>query len=207
MLQMVLLLFIVLDPFGNLVAINALLQGMDATKRRKVVLRESAIALLILLTFVFAGEAIMSALGLKTYALGISGGIVLFMIAMGMVFPARRVMEEKDFGDPFIVPVAIPFIAGPSTISLILLLAQKHDQIMVAGAVVIAASMSAVILAISPTIYALLGDRGTRAMERLMGMLLVMMAVQMVLDGIQAYQLDVPAVSCLSAEQGGDLRR
>ncbi len=188
MLQIILLLFIVLDPFGNMVTINSLLQEMEPGKRRMVMLRESGIALLILLAAVFAGETIMGALGLKPYALGIAGGIVLFMIAMGMVFPARRAGEEKDSGDPFIVPIAMPFIAGPSTISLVLLLAEKHDRLTVAAAVLIAGSISAIILTLSPSIYAFLGVRGSRAMERLMGMLLVMMAVQMVLDGIRLYQ-------------------
>jgi multiple antibiotic resistance protein len=188
MLQIILLLFIVLDPFGNMVTINSLLQEMEPGRRRMVMLRESGIALLILLAAVFAGEAIMGALGLKPYALGIAGGIVLFMIAMGMVFPARRPGEEQDSGDPFIVPIAMPFIAGPSTISLVLLLAEKHDRLTVAAAVLIAGSISAIILTLSPSIYAFLGVRGSRAMERLMGMLLVMMAVQMVLDGIRLYQ-------------------
>jgi multiple antibiotic resistance protein len=188
MLQIILLLFIVLDPFGNMVTINSLLQEMEPGRRRMGMLRESGIALLILLAAVFAGEAIMGALGLKPYALGIAGGIVLFMIAMGMVFPARRPGEEQDSGDPFMVPIAMPFIAGPSTISLVLLLAEKHDRLTVAAAVLIAGSISAIILTLSPSIYAFLGVRGSRAMERLMGMLLVMMAVQMVLDGIRLYQ-------------------
>ncbi len=188
MLQIILLLFIVLDPFGNMVTINSLLQEMEPGRRRMVMLRESGFALLILLAAVFAGEAIMGALGLKPYALGIAGGIVLFMIAMGMVFPARRPGEEQDSGDPFMVPIAMPFIAGPSTISLVLLLAEKHDRLTVAAAVLIAGSISAIILTLSPSIYAFLGVRGSRAMERLMGMLLVMMAVQMVLDGIRLYQ-------------------
>lgn len=187
MLQMVLLLFIVLDPFGNLVMINSLLSNLEPRKRRLVMLRESLIAMVILLSAVFAGGPIMAALGLKPYALGISGGIVLFMIAMGMVFPARRVVDEEDVGDPVIVPIAMPFIAGPSTISLILLLAEKNNRWMVFNAVLIAGLISAMILTLSPAIYAFLGDRGARAMERLMGMLLVMMSVQMVLDGIQAY--------------------
>lgn len=194
MLQIVLLLFIVLDPFGNLVTINALLQDLDPKKRRLVMLRESGIALLILLASVFAGEAIMGALGLKPYALGIAGGIVLFMIAMGMVFPVRRVVDDKEIGDPFIVPIAMPFIAGPSTISLVLLLAEKHDRLTVAAAVMIAGSASAIILTLSPAIYSFLGIRGSRAMERLMGMLLVMMSVQMVLDGIHAYQQSLIAL-------------
>lgn len=187
MLQNILLLFIVLDPFGNLVTINSLLQSLEPARRRQIMLRESAIALVILLAAVFAGGPVVGALGLKPYALGIAGGIVLFMIAMGMVFPARRMLDEEDLGDPFIVPIAMPLIAGPSTVSLILLLAEKHDRVMIATSVLVAGTLSATILTLSPAIYARLGARGSRAMERLMGMLLVMLAVQMVLDGIRAY--------------------
>jgi multiple antibiotic resistance protein len=96
-------------------------------------------------------------------------------------------MDDEDVADPFIVPIAMPLIAGPGTISLILLLAEKQNRGNVAFAVLIAGVISASILTLSPAIYARLGDRGTRALERLMGMLLVMLAVQMVLDGIQAY--------------------
>jgi multiple antibiotic resistance protein len=187
MLQMILLLFIVLDPFGNLVTINSLLQSLEPARRRRIMLRESTIALGVLLAAVFAGGPVMGALGLKPYALGIAGGIVLFMIAMGMVFPVRRMLDEDDVADPFIVPIAMPLIAGPSTISLILLLAEKNGSLKTAASVLIAGILSATILTLSPAIYTRLGVRGARAVERLMGMLLVMLAVQMVLDGIQAY--------------------
>ncbi len=187
MLQTILLLFIVLDPFGNLVMINSLLRDYAPSQRRWIMVRESLVALLILQLAVFAGGPVLHALGLKTYSLGIAGGIVLFMIAMGMIFPGKKLMDEEDGGDPVIVPIAIPLIAGPSTISLILLLAQKHDRGHVAVSVLVACALSTLILALSPRIYTLLGVRGARAVERLMGMLLVMMAVQMVLDGIQAY--------------------
>ncbi|MBL8817323.1 MAG: MarC family protein [Planctomyces sp.] len=187
MLQTILLLFIVLDPFGNLVMINSLLRDYAPSQRRWIMVRESLVALLILQLAVFAGGPVLQALGLKTYSLGIAGGIVLFMIAMGMIFPGKKLMDEEDSGDPVIVPIAIPLIAGPSTISLILLLAQKHDRSHVSVSVLVACALSTFILALSPRIYTLLGVRGARAVERLMGMLLVMMAVQMVLDGIQAY--------------------
>jgi multiple antibiotic resistance protein len=187
MLHNVFLLFIVLDPFGNLVTINSLLRTMPPVQRRRIMLRESLFALAILLGAVYAGGPVVNALGLKPYSLGIAGGIVLFMISMGMVFPARRMMDDDDVADPFIVPIAMPLIAGPGTISLILLLAEKQDRGNVAFAVLIAGVISASILTLSPAIYARLGDRGTRALERLMGMLLVMLAVQMVLDGIQSY--------------------
>jgi multiple antibiotic resistance protein len=187
MFQMILLLFIVLDPFGNLVLINTLLKDRSPATRRRIMLRESLIALGILEAAVFAGHTVMNALGLQTSSLGIAGGIVLFMIAIGMIFPSKKMLDEEDVSDPVIVPIAIPLLAGPGTISLILLLAQKQNQLLVSLAVLIACALSSAILALSPRIHALLGTRGSRALERLMGMLLIMMAVQMILDGLLVF--------------------
>src|SRR5215204_7791385 len=102
MLSIALLLFIVLDPFGNLVTLNTLLRRSDPATRRTIIARESVIALGILLLFVFAGGRILQALGLQAYTLGISGGIVLFMIALGMVFPARKVLDKEGLDDPLV---------------------------------------------------------------------------------------------------------
>jgi multiple antibiotic resistance protein len=182
-----LLLFIVLDPFGNMVTLNTLLRVHEARARRRIIIRESVIALGILLLFVFAGGVILRALGLQTYTLGISGGIVLFMIALGMVFPARRVMDDEGLDDPLVVPIAMPLIAGPGAISIVILLAERNPVFVVAGAVTLAWLAAAVILGISTTLFRVLGRRGALAMERLMGILLVMLSVQMVLDGLGAY--------------------
>jgi multiple antibiotic resistance protein len=185
--SIVLLLFIVLDPFGNLVTLNTLLRNHEPPSRRRIMLRESAIALGILLVATFAGKTILDVLSLQGYALGIAGGIVLFMISLGMLFPAHRIVDEAALEDPLIVPIAMPLIAGPSAISMVILLAEKHTATMVAEAVTIASLFVAAILSVSPSIFAFLGRRGALAMERLMGMLLVMLSVQMILDGIGAY--------------------
>ena len=130
---------------------------------------------------------LLSALGLDSYTLGISGGIVLFLIALGMVFPARRVMESEGLDDPLVVPIAMPLIAGPGAISIVTVLAEKNPLLTVVGAVTIAAGAGAAILTLSPTLFTVLGRRGALALERLMGILLVMLAVQMILDGLAAY--------------------
>lgn len=187
MFSIALLLFIVLDPFGNLVTLNTLLRTSDLRHRRRVIVRESVIALLILLVFAFAGGAILGALGLQSYTLGISGGIVLFMIALGMVFPARRVLDEDVVNDPLVVPIAMPLIAGPGAISMVMLLAQNSSFSVVTSAIVLAWLPTAVILAVSTWVFKWLGPRGATALERLMGILLVMLSVQMVLDGVGAY--------------------
>lgn len=187
MFSTALLLFIVLDPFGNLVTLNTLLRSHEPARRRRIIVRESTIALGILLLFVFAGGRILHALGLQAYTLGISGGIVLFMIALGMVFPARRVMDDEALSDPLVVPIAMPLIAGPGAISIVILLAQRNPPPSVAAAVVLAWLATATILSISTWVFKALGPRGALALERLMGILLVMLSVQMVLDGVGAY--------------------
>jgi multiple antibiotic resistance protein len=186
-ISIALLLFIVLDPFGNLVTLNTLLRRSDPARRRRIIAREAAIALGILLLFVFAGGRILHALGLQPYTLGISGGIVLFMIALGMVFPARRVIDDEGMEDPLVVPIAMPLIAGPGAISTVILLAQNNPLRDVTIGVGAAWLATAVILTLSPMVFRLLGDRGALALERLMGILLVMLSVQMVLDGIAGY--------------------
>jgi len=187
MFSIALLLFIVLDPFGNLVALNTLLGSTEPGRRRRIIVRESVIALGVLLLFAAAGGRILSALGLQAYTLGISGGIVLFMIALGMVFPARRVLEDDALADPLVVPIAMPLIAGPGAISMVMLLGQTTPMTTVVAAVVLAWLPAAAILGVSTSVFRYLGPRGAHALERLMGILLVMLAVQMVLDGVAAY--------------------
>lgn len=187
MISIALLLFIVLDPFGNLVTLNTLLRTTAPARRRRIIVRESIIALGILQLSVFAGGVILHALGLQAYTLGISGGIVLFMIALGMIFPAHRVIDKEGLDDPLVVPIAMPLIAGPGAISAVILMAQNNPVTNVALAVVMAWLPTAIILAVSTWIFNFLGPRGAMAVERLMGILLVMLSVQMVLDGLGAY--------------------
>ena len=187
MISIALLLFIVLDPFGNLVTLNTLLQTSEPARRRRIIIRESVIALGILQLSVFAGGVILHALGLQNYTLGISGGIVLFMIALGMIFPTHRVIDKEGLDDPLVVPIAMPLIAGPGAISAVILMAQNNPVPNVALAVVMAWLPTAIILAVSTWIFNFLGPRGAVALERLMGILLVMLSVQMVLNGLSAY--------------------
>ena len=187
MISIALLLFIVLDPFGNLVTLNTLLRTSEPARRRRIIIRESVIALGILQLSVFAGGVILHALGLQNYTLGISGGIVLFMIALGMIFPTHRVIDKEGLDDPLVVPIAMPLIAGPGAISAVILMAQNNPVPNVALAVVMAWLPTAIILAVSTWIFNFLGPRGAVAVERLMGILLVMLSVQMVLDGVGAY--------------------
>ncbi len=179
-------LFLVLDPFGNMVTFHSLLERVPARRRRRVLIRELLIAFAVLVFFVFAGSAILSTLGIRISTLNISGGILLFLIALGMVFPAKSILYDSDTSEPFIVPIAVPLLVGPSTIALLLLLASRFPSEKLAAMMVvsIAWGSSAAILLVSSWVLRVLGSKGTQAMERLMGLMLILIAVQMFLDGV-----------------------
>src|SRR5690606_10300672 len=121
-------LFLVLDPFGNAAIFHSVLSKVPEARRKRVLVRELLVALVILLAFLFLGKHLLGFLGLRPHTLSISGGIILFLIALGMVFPARSVLGESEDDEPFIVPLAVPMMAGPSSIALLLLTASKHPQ-------------------------------------------------------------------------------
>ena len=181
-------LFFVMDPLGNIPVFNAVLARFETRRRSVIVARELVFALLILLVFLFAGNTIMGFLGLSQSSLSLAGGILLFVIAIRMIFP-RQGAEEEPEEDPFIVPLAMPLVAGPSTIALLLLLASSEPERIWewCTALTLAWSASFVILACSPWVMKVLGDRGVRALERLMGMLLILLAIQMFLNGLQEF--------------------
>lgn len=188
------MLFLILDPLGNIPAFISILDPLPAAQRRRVILRELLIALGILLVFLFAGHAVLRFLGLQQPSLSIAGGVILFLIALNMVFPSRGLQPDLEREDPFIVPLAVPLIAGPSAIAALLLLATSHPSRLWewAGALGIAWVAYAVILLASPRIMDVLGRRGLRALEKLMGMILIMIAVQMLLNGISEYLSTAP---------------
>jgi len=184
--------FLVLDPFGNAPVFYSVLSKVPEAKRKRVLARELLIALGILLGFLVFGRALLGFLGLHAHTLSISGGIVLFLIALGMVFPSRGMLGgDSDDDEPFIVPLAMPLFTGPSSIAMLLLLSSKHptELPMIGVAVVSAWLAAAVILWFSPLVLKFLGAKGSRAIERLMGLLLILVAVEMFLEGVGSYQL------------------
>lgn len=182
-------LFLVLDPFGNAAVFHGVLSKIPEERRRKVLVRELLIALGVLLGFLFLGKHLLGFLGLRPATLSISGGILLFLIALGMVFPSASVLGETSDEEPFIVPLAVPLMAGPSTIALILLTSSRYPDATVSIVLAVGAAwlVSSVILLQSPVVLKFIGTKGTRALERLMGLLLILVAVQMFLDGVTSY--------------------
>lgn len=181
-------LVLVLDPLGNVPVIHSVLARVSPARRRSIVLRELCIALAVLMLFLWAGSSILSFLGLTPSSLSLSGGILLFVIAMKMIFPTRGETTELP-EDPFIVPIAIPLIAGPSTLALLMLWSSTAPEQFAEWnvALLLAWLVSTAIILSSQFLVRLLGDRGLKAVERLMGMILVLLAIQMFLDGVTGY--------------------
>jgi multiple antibiotic resistance protein len=184
-------LILVMDPLGNVPVFLSILNKIEPKKRQYIILRETFIAFLILLTFLFFGKYILQSMNVSGPALSVSGGIILFLIAIKMIFPS----EEPDgprvnvIGEPFIVPLAIPLVAGPSALAFVMLLAnQDPGHIWIwALALLVASLTTTIILMFANTLRKILGDRGLTAIERLMGMILTTMAVQMFLTGLEEF--------------------
>lgn len=182
-------LFLIMDPLGNVPIFLSVLDEVPPPRRRRVLMRELALALAVMVVFLFAGPGLMRLLGLSPTALSIAGGLVLFLIALRMIFPtAGGVMGDMPGGEPLVVPLAIPLIAGPSVLATLLLMHPEGSaQAGVAlGALLIAWTATALILMAAPALYRRLGRRGLVAIERLMGMVLVAISVQMLIDGLRA---------------------
>lgn len=184
-------LILVMDPLGNIPAYLAILNPVDPQRRSKIVLRESFIAFIVLAAFLIGGNTILHTLNITEPALGIAGGIILFLIAIKMIFPPENELPTRDrvVTEPFIVPLAIPLVAGPSALTVVTLLgSQSPEEI---GkyfiSLAIAAIVCTVILLFATQLRKVLGQKGLIAMERLMGMVLTTVAVQMFLSGVQAY--------------------
>ena len=183
-------LFLIMDPLGNIPLFLSVLKSVAPERRRLVLMREIAFAYLVLLAFVFLGDSVLRVLGLSEETISVAGGIVLFLIALRMIFPPQgHPSGDALEGEPFVVPLAIPLIAGPSTLAALLLLQRSSpgDTASLLLAVTIAWALSGVILLASSFLNSLLRERGLIAIERLMGMVLVMIAVQMLLDGVKTF--------------------
>ncbi len=182
-------LLFVMDPFGNVPTVLTLLRNVEPSRRRRVIARELLIALAVLLSFLFAGQAILDVLGLQRESVTIAGGIVLGIIGLRLIFPRPEgLMGHQPEGEPFLVPLAIPLIAGPSAMATVILMARNAPTEMGRWvlAILLAWGITAAVLLAAPTLYRLLRERGLQAVARLMGMLLIMIAVQMVLEGLDA---------------------
>jgi multiple antibiotic resistance protein len=177
-----------MDPIGNVPVFLSILKNIPIERRRKVLIRELLIALIVLLFFMFIGRYILQLLQIAESSLGIAGGIMLFIIAINMIFPGNKNMfAHNEKMEPLVVPLAVPMIAGPSAIAaVILMMAQEPDRWKEwVFALIIAWLIAGVTLLSSETLGRKLGERALLAIERLMGILLMLVSVDLIIDGIK----------------------
>ncbi|MFA6118600.1 MAG: MarC family protein [Parachlamydiales bacterium] len=187
-------LFILLNAFGNISLFISLLKGIPKRRQTQIVIRELLIALFIIILFNYIGQYLLNFLDIKQETVRIAGGVVLFLLSLKMLFPPEKEKREVEqelikITEPFIVPLAIPLIAGPAVLAAVMLYSQQISNIIMVGAIIIAWLATFLILLSSPYISSKLGERGIVAIERLMGFILVMISIQMFLSGFKDFML------------------
>lgn len=190
-LSATILLVLITDPLGNIPFFISTLKQVKPERRRTVILRECLLAFAALMLFLLGGRHILGVLHLSDEALRVGGGVVLLLIAIRMIFPERgaRLGEDEVKGEPFIVPLAIPLIAGPSAMATVLLLSSQQPGQLLAltGALTISIAVTAAVFLASDKLQKLLGEQAITALERLMGLVLTAIAVEMLLGGVARY--------------------
>lgn len=189
-LSTALVLTFILDPFGNVPLLLTILKDVDRKKHRRIIIREMLFGLVILVTFLLAGQQFLNLFHLETSSVSIAGGLIFLIIALKLIFPpAKGGNVFASTGEPFIVPIAMPMVAGPSALATLLVMAKNQSEYKweILGSLGIAWLITSLILLSSPLLFKLLRKKGLIALEKLMGMLLLIMAVQMLLNGLKEY--------------------
>jgi len=184
------LLLLVLDPFGSLPIFISVLRGVEPARRTRVALREVAIAFAVLLVFMLAGQAFLNLMRLTERSLEVAGGVILLIIAIRMIFASGGELYAADGRrEPLIFPLAVPLLAGPSAMATVLLLASRQPERMLdwVGALTAAMAVSGAVLLAADRIRKLLGGSMVSAIEKLMGLVLTAIAVEMILAGLKRY--------------------
>ncbi len=189
-------LFLLMNAIGNIPIFLTLLKAIPLKRQRVIIMRELLIALGIILLFALAGQQILALFGITSTSVMLSGGIILFMISIKMIFPPAVAPEAPPpTHEPFLVPLALPLVAGPAVLAAVILYSSQHESVWITiGAVLIAWVASIIILLCGASLRKFLGESGTQACERLMGLILTMIAVEMFLNGISSF-----AGTCIAA--------
>ena len=190
MIESTLLLMLVIDPFGNLLFVLSVIGDTPASRYRQIILRETFLAFVTLALFAMVGERLVGYLGIEQPAVSVAGGMILFLISLKMIFKsAAEIFEDSYRDDPFLVPIAIPSLAGPSAITAVMIL-RSQDGTGVGSllfSLCIVMAITAAVFLLGRRLRTYLGRRGLRAMEKLMGLLLNLVAVNMILVGIRNF--------------------
>ena len=190
-------LFLLMDSLGNIPLFLTILKHQPRRRQQIIIFRELLIALGIIILFSGLGDFLLSFLNVRDYTILISGGIILFLIALKMIFPqpeAPSLQKEED-KEPFIVPLAIPLVAGPAVLAAVMLYSKQEHWLISLSSIILAWTLTTVILISASHLQKFLGQRGLTACERLMGLILTLLAVQMFLRGLASYV----GAECLSS--------
>jgi multiple antibiotic resistance protein len=184
------LLFLVVDPFGNLPFVLAVTAEVPWRKYSQIIVRETILAFIVLVLFAIAGDQILGYLNVEKASLAVSGGVILFLISLKMIFrSAREIFDDQYDNDPFLVPLAVPSLAGPSAITTVMILrSQQHiDLANLLFSLLIVFSIACIIFLLGRRLSVYLGNKGIYAMEKLMGLLLNLIAINMILAGTKDF--------------------
>lgn len=182
---MIFSLFFVLNALGNIPLFVGLLTKFDVKRQRQIILRELLIALFILLLFNFFGDNILKLLGISQPVLGVAGGTLLFIIALGMIFPHSTDNPDSKRSEPLIVPLATPIVAGPGAITTVMVYAEHIENVWITSSIILLAWIPTfIILLLSSNIKHFLGKKGLLACQKLGGMLISLIAIQMICTGV-----------------------
>jgi multiple antibiotic resistance protein len=176
-------IFLLLNSYAQIPVFLALLANFDAKRQKIIIFREMIIALIVLIIFIFFGMQVLKLIGIKAPVIGIGGGFLLIVIALNMIFPKETKTEGLPAHEPFIVPLAIPCIAGPATMTSVMLFAEQQGALLTTTALFVAWVPSLVVVLASSYIKNYLGDKGLKAVERLGGMLIFLVGIQMLASG------------------------
>lgn len=190
MIKSALLLFLVIDPFGNLPIALSILGDAPASSYRRIILRETILAFVTLALFALAGGQVLGYFDIEQPTISVAGGVILFLISLKMIFrTSAEIFEERYRDDPFLVPIAIPLLAGPSAITVVMILqyddAAGLGSLLLTLCIVMAATAAVLLLGRRISVY--LGPRGLRALEKLAGLLLNLVAVNMIMVGVRNF--------------------
>jgi len=183
------ILFLIMDPIGNISSFLSLLKDLPKQKRRKIIIREMLIALAAMLTFNFLGEYIFYVLEISDTTVKLASGVILFLVAVKILFPSIDSLRANlPAGEPFITPLAIPLIAGPSLLATVMLFARlEPSQTTMLSAIFISWALAISILLLGSRLQRVISSNGLMACERLMGMVLIMLAIQRFAEGLQQF--------------------
>lgn len=180
-------LFLLMDPIGNIPIYLTILAEIDYKRRTRIIIRETVIALVVIFLFAIFGDFLMEFLSISRESIFLAGGIVLFIMALKMIFPEKGTLLESFGvdGEPLIFPLAVPLVAGPSVLAAVMIYsAQLETPLILFAAIIIAWIASTAILLSASYLQKWLGTKGIKALERLMGLILMLIAINMILQGV-----------------------